>query len=316
MIASTEHVTLGRTDIRIAPLGVGTWAWGDRSFWGYGKSYGEQDIAEAFVASVQMGITLFDTAEGYAGGNSERLLGALVRKTHTQVVLATKFAPLPWRLTKQSLRPALNASLKRLGVETIDLYQIHHPYSLIPIEALMDTLADVVSEGKVRAVGVSNYNADDMKRAHAALEKHGIPLASNQVSYSLLKRAPEVNGVLDTCRALGVTLIAYSPLASGLLTGKYTTRHLPSGPRFFMFSMANMRKVEPVVDLLRQIGQEHGGKSPAQVAMNWLIAQGGIVPIPGAKHARQAVENAGTLSWSLTLAQIQALDEATRSWRR
>lgn len=310
-----EQITLGSTDIQVAPLGVGTWAWGDRGYWGYGRSYGEQDIKEAFVASVSKGITFFDTAEIYGGGTSERLLGELARKAPAPTVVATKFAPFPWRLTARSLMRALDASLSRLGVETIGLYQVHHPYSIIPIEAWMDALADAVADGKVRAVGVSNYSAEHVKRAHAALAKRGVPLASNQVNYSLLKRTPETNGIMETCRELGVTLIAYSPLASGLLTGKYTRHNRPSGPRFFMTAMTDMRQVEQVVDALRQVGQEHGGKTPAQVAMNWLIAQGNVLPIAGAKNVRQAVDNAGALGWVLTPAQLEAIDEATRAWR-
>lgn len=316
MTIVTEKISLGSSTIQVAPLGVGTWAWGDRGYWGYGTSYGEQDIQEAFVASIHKGITLFDTAEIYGGGTSERLLGHLLHKTKAPAILATKFAPFPWRLSARSLRQSLDASLKRLGVETVDLYQIHHPYSLIPIEALMDALADAVADGKVRAVGVSNYSAEHMKRAQAALAKRGVPLASNQVSYSLLKRTPEINGVLHACRESGVSLIAYSPLAGGLLTGKYTTRKRPSGPRFFMSATTDMQHVEHVVDMLRQVGQEHGGKTPAQVAMNWLIAQGNVLPIPGAKHVRQAADNAGALGWTLTSAQIEAIDELTRRWRR
>jgi aryl-alcohol dehydrogenase-like predicted oxidoreductase len=312
MSGGTEPITLGRTDIQVAPLGVGTWAWGDQGYWGYGKTYGEQDINEAFVTSMNKGITLFDTAETYGGGTSERLLGKLVRKSRAPAVIATKFAPLPWRLTPRSLTQALTASLKRLGVATIDLYQIHHPYSIIPIEALMDALADAVADGKIRAVGVSNYNADQMQRAHAALAQRGVPLASNQVSYSLLQRTPEGDGVLATCRDLGITLIAYSPLAGGLLTGKYTARNRPSGPRFFLSATTNMQHVEHVVATLRQIGQEHHGKTPAQVAMNWLIAQGNVLPIPGAKNTRQAADNAGALGWTLTPAQMEAIAAATR----
>lgn len=314
MQALQAPITLGGV-MQSAPLGVGAWAWGDRGFWGYGKGYGLQDVSEAFLASVNAGITLFDTAEVYARGESERILGELIRKSQAEVVIATKFAPFPWRLTAQTLAPALDASLRRLGVECVDLYQIHWPYSLLSIESLMDALADVVAAGKVRAVGVSNYTAEQMRRAHAALQRRGIPLASNQVQYSLLKRAPEVNGILDACRELHVTLIAYSPLAQGLLTGKYSASNPPGGPRFFSFWMSNLYAMQQVVDLLQQIGQQHGGKTPGQVALNWLIAQGNVLPIPGAKTVRQAAENAGALGWTLTAKEQEALDQATRVWR-
>ncbi|MCU0490701.1 MAG: aldo/keto reductase [Chloroflexaceae bacterium] len=316
MTLTRETIMLGSTNLHTAPLGVGAWSWGDSGFWGYGKGYGQHDVAEAFVASTNSGITFFDTAEVYGNGTSERILGELVRKSRSPVLIASKFAPLPWRLSPRSLRGALDASLKRLGVSQIALYQIHWPYTLLPLEGLMEALADAVAEGKVQAVGVSNYSAEQMQRAHAVLARRGVPLASNQVHYSLLKRTPEVNGVLDTCRQLNVTLIAYSPLAQGLLTGKYNAGQKPEGVRRFTqpFAESNLRAIEPVITLLREIGEGHGGKSPGQVALNWLICQEGVLPIPGAKNARQASSNAGALGWALTAAEQQALGEATSAW--
>jgi aryl-alcohol dehydrogenase-like predicted oxidoreductase len=182
---------------------------------------------------------------------------------------------------------------------------------------MMDALADAVAEGKIRAVGVSNFSAEQMYRAHEALARRGVPLASNQVYYSLLNRAPEVNGVLQACRELDTVLIAFSPLVQGLLTGKFgpnTPR--PRGPRAFTHYTTDMQKLQTVLDLLRQIGQQHGDKKPGQVALAWLIAQGGVMPIPGAKNARQAAENAGALAIALTPDEQAALDEATRHWRR
>jgi aryl-alcohol dehydrogenase-like predicted oxidoreductase len=231
MITIGDTIALGSSDLRVAPLGVGTWAWGDTLFWGYGRGYGKSEVAAAFHSSLNAGITLFDTAELYGTGTSERILGQLARSTEQPIVIASKFMPYPWRLSAKSLRGALDASLKRLQIERIDLYQIHFPALLIGIPALMDAMADAVAEGKIRAVGVSNYSAAQMQTAHAALARRGIPLATNQVEYSLLKRAPEVNGVLATCRELGVTLIAYSPLAMGRLPGKYRHGVAPGGAR-------------------------------------------------------------------------------------
>ncbi len=311
-------ITIGTTDLQVVPLGVGAWSWGDNRFWGYGKHYDQHDIREAFVASVNANITFFDTAEIYGYGTSERLLGELVRKSRMPVVVASKFAPLPWRFSARTLRQALDASLQRLGLECIDLYQVHWPFTFLSIDALMDAMADAVAEGKIRAVGVSNYSAAQMRQAHAALARRSVPLAANQVHYSLLKRSPEVNGVRAACNELQVTLIAYTPLAQGLLTGKYSLEQRPEGPRRLtpFFSSANLRAVAPVIDLLRQIGKEHGGKTPGQVALNWLICQGNVIPIPGAKNARQASANAGALGWALSKDQIAALDHATRAWQR
>lgn len=182
----------------------------------------------------------------------------------------------------------------------------------------MDALVEAVKQGKVRQVGVSNYGAETTKRAHDRLSQHGIRLASNQVHYSLLNRAPETNGLLQTCRDLEVTLIAYSLLAQGLLTGKYVpgdSHERPAGlvRRFGRsFSEANLRKIEPVVDLLREIGTAHG-REPSQVALNWLVGQERVLPIPDAKNERQARQNGGALGW--TMSEEERLDLATLGWR-
>src|SRR3954447_17583740 len=270
---TTERITIGQSDIVTTPLGVGTWAWGDSRLWNYGKGYGREDVAGAFEASIAAGVTFFDTAEIYGRGESERILGEQVRASNAPIIVATKFAPYPWRFSARTLRGALDASLRRLGLARVDLYQIHFPYTILSIPALMDALADAVAEGKVRAVGVSNYSAPQMQRAHEALARRGVPLASNQVQYSLLWRQPERNGVLATCQALGITLIDYSPLAQGRLTGSYGPGKRPADWRRWQpdFSEASLRRNAGLLDLLHGIGQDHGGKTVVQVALNWLI---------------------------------------------
>lgn len=249
----------------------------------------------------------------YSHGASERRLGELARGK--DVLIATKFPPSPFSRT-ENMPQALDASLARLGRDSVDLYQHHFPSNRVSIPKLMELMADAVAARKVKAVGVSNYSAEQMQIAHAALARHGIPLASNQVEYSLLHRQPEVNGVLDACRELGVTLIAYQPLASGALTGKYLTEARPTGFRRFMpyFRRHNLEAVEPVVNLLREIGARYG-KTPAQIALRWLIENENVLPIPGAKNSKQAADNAGALSFSLTAAEIEALDQITLAWR-
>lgn len=306
-------------DLKVAPLGVGAWAWGTSRVWGYGKEYGRQDVGDAFRASMAEGVTLFDTAEIYGNGASERIIGEILVEGGFEEtpIIATKFAPLPYRVSPRTLIQAVDRSLERLGVSTIDLYQIHFPSPLPRSNGLMDALAEVVREGKVRRVGISNYGAEATRRAHARLASHGVQLASNQVQYSLLQRAPETNGVLDACRELDVTLIAYSPIAQGLLTGKYGPgAGRPAGlvRRFGRaFGEQNLKRVEPVVSLLREIGEVHG-KEPAQVALNWLVGQG-TLPIPGAKYERQARQNAGAIGWSMNGEEREKLDLATLGWR-
>ena len=304
----------------VAPLGVGAWAWGTTRLWGYGKEYNRRDVGEAFRASMAEGVTLVDTAEMYGNGASERIIGEILRERGFEgtPVIATKFAPLPYRFSAKSLLKAVDRSLERLGIETIDLYQIHFPNPIFRINTLMDALAETVKAGKVRRVGVSNYSADQMQRAHEQLASHGVSLASNQVEYSLLQRAPETNGVLEASRDLGVTLIAYSPIAQGLLTGKYGPGgDRPSGIVRRMgssFSEQNLKKIEPVVEILREIGGAHD-KEPVQVALNWLIMQRNAFPIPGAKNEHQARQNAGTLGWEMTGEEAEKLELATLGWR-
>src|SRR5262249_21975483 len=162
-----------------------------------------------------------------------------------------------------------------------------------------------------RAVGVSNFDADQMRRTHSVLAKRRIPLASNQVEYSLLDRSPERNGVFDTCRELGVTLIAYSPLAMGMLTGKYTPDNPPPFPPSRQYNGEYLSRIQPLIASMKEIGESHGGKTPAQVALNWVICKGAI-PIPGAKTVTQAQHNAGALGWRLTDSEVTALDEKSR----
>ena len=315
-----SELTIGLADeLNIAPLGVGAWAWGTTRLWGYGKEYDRSDVGKAFRASMAEGVTLVDTAEMYGNGASERIIGEILREGGFEgtPVIATKFAPLPYRFSAKSLLEAVDKSLERLGIETIDLYQIHFPNPIFKISSLMDALAETVKAGKVRRVGVSNYGADQMKRAHDRLASYGVSLASNQVEYSLLRRAPETNGVLQASRDLGVTLIAYSPIAKGLLTGKYGPGDRPVGLVRRMgraFSEQNLKKIEPVVNILREIGEAHN-KQPAQVALNWLITQGNVFPIPGAKNEFQARQNAGALGWEMASEEAEKLHLATLGWR-
>ena len=305
-----QTVQLGPNGPVVPALGVGTWSWGDSLFWQYGNGYDDQDVKQAFDASISAGITFFDTAEVYGTGKSESLLGDFMRQVDSPIQVATKYFPLPWRISASSLSDALTASLKRMQVDAIALYQIHQPFSfLVSQKALMNALADEVEKGRILSVGVSNYSEAQMRQAHKFLGDRGIPLAVNQMQYSLLYRQIEDNGVLKAARELGVTILAYSPLAQGLLTGKYSPQAgvKPTGARSISpkFKPNYLKRIMPLLETLDEIGQVHQ-KTPAQVALNWLIAQG-AVPIPGAKNAKQAVENAGALGWSLTDQEVTLL---------
>jgi len=316
-----NETSLGKSNLQVSRLGVGAMTWGDPSGFArwtpaklaYGGAHGFEEEKHAFEASVTAGVTLFDTAAMYSNGASERRLGELARGR--EVILATKFPPSPFSRT-EDMPKELDASLARLGQKSVDLYQHHFPTNRVSIPKLMELMADAVEARKVMAVGVSNYSAEQMRIAHEALSRRDIPLASNQVEYSLLHRQPEVNGVLDTCRELGITLIAYQPLASGALTGKYASGARPTGLRRFMgyFRGKGLEAVAPVVALLREIGEQYS-KNPAQVALRWLIENESVLPIPGAKNGKQAADNAGALSFRLTPEEINVLNQATMAWR-
>lgn len=319
-----EHKTsLGRSELQVPRMGVGAMTWGDPkglarlhpATTAYGGAHGIEEEKRALVVSLEAGVNLFDTAAFYSLGAAELRLGELARGQ--DVLIASKF-PGGFSFKADDFPKELEASLARLERDSIDLYQHHFPNNKISIPKLMNLLADAVETGKVKAVGVSNYSAEQMREAYAALAKRGIPLASNQVEYSLLHRQPESNGVLDACQELGITLIAYSPLAGGMLTGKYSSQNRAGG--FFrrilpQYSRKAMDAMQPVIKLLSQIGERYS-KTPSQIALRWLIENPNVLPIPGAKNGKQAAENSGALTFSLTLDEIESLNQATMAWRK
>ncbi|WOK99535.1 hypothetical protein Cni_G08247 [Canna indica] len=312
-----EKVKLGGSDLKVTKLGIGAWSWGDTTYWNdFQWDVRKVKAAKAaFNASIDGGITFFDTAEVYGAGilgavNSETLLGRFIKerqeKEPVEVAVATKFAALPWRLGRGSVLSALKDSLARLGLSSVELYQLHWPGIWGNEGRYIDGLGDAVEQGLVKAVGVSNYSEKRLRDAYNQLKKRGIPLASNQVNYSLIYRTPEENGVKATCDELGVTLIAYSPIAQGALTGKYTPENPPTGPRGRIYTPEFLQKLQPLITRIKEIGQNYG-KTPTQVVLNWLIAQDNIVPIPGAKNAEQATEFLGALGWRLTEQEIEEM---------
>ncbi|MDO9018041.1 MAG: aldo/keto reductase [Deltaproteobacteria bacterium] len=311
-------VALGPSTLRVPSLGVGAWSWGDARYWGYGARHTSRDVLDAFMASVEGGARLFDTAEVYGHGASEQVLGWLARRSGAPVVLATKYAPLRGRGGAGALLPALRGSLRRMGVARVDLYQVHWADTEeASIDELMAALADAVAEGLVTAVGVSNFSAEEMRRAHAALARRGVALASNQVRYNALHRAPETDGVLDACRELGASLLAYSPLEQGVLLGSYAPGRVPSGPRGEApwFAAEHLAAAQPIAALLRSLGAAEGDRPPEQVALNWLRAKPGVIPLAGARNGEQAARNVGALGWTLSDEAVARIDEATARWR-
>jgi aryl-alcohol dehydrogenase-like predicted oxidoreductase len=222
--------------------------------------------------------------------------------------------PSPWKVgVTSALTSAAEASLERLGIETIDLYQIHGPISLRSHEALAEALATAHAKGLVKAVGVSNYSIKETRSIDAALRKRDLRLASNQIEFSLLRDMPEKVGLLDCCRELGVVPLAYSPIGQGRLTGKYSTSNPP--PKSRSFSNHPMAAVDKIVAELQRVGTAQGDHTPSQVALAWIIAKG-AVPIPGAKNRKQAEDNAGALGWHLSAEDMDALDSVALYGKR
>lgn len=309
-------VRLGESDLEVAPLGVGCWSWGDRRYWRYGEEHGAREVVDAFGACLDAGLALFDTAESYGWGEGEKILGWLARKSGRDLVLATKFAPLTGRGGASAIAKGLAGSLKRLGVPRVALYQLHWAdIEEAPIAAWMDALADAHDQGLVRAVGVSNFRASELREAHAALARRGVPLATCQVRWSLLHRAPEADGVLDACRELGVTLLAYSPLEQGILAGTYGPGRLPPDLRAEApwFAAENLAAAAPLVASLRAMGEARG-VGPGAIALAWLLARG-AVPLAGARDGAQAAANARALGVTLEADEIAALEASTERWR-
>jgi aryl-alcohol dehydrogenase-like predicted oxidoreductase len=309
---ASDRIALAGSDVSIPPLGVGTWAWGDKGTWGmggYDTSLTEESVAEAWDACIEAGVVLFDTAEVYGGGESERIIGRMMARNNSvrgRVVIATKFMPSPWKVNVRSaLTSAARRSVERLGIDCIDLYQIHGPISLRSHDAIAEALAAAKQERLVKAVGVSNYSVKETRSMDAALRRHGLRLATNQVEYSLLRAMPERVGLLAACADLEVVVLDYSPIGQGRLTGKYSAANPPPGRR--TFSAHPMADVDAVVSVLRRVGEAHDGRTPSQVALAWLIAKG-TVPIPGAKNRTQAEDNAGALGWRLSDEEMGALD--------
>jgi aryl-alcohol dehydrogenase-like predicted oxidoreductase len=308
-----EMRRLGASGITVSAIGAGTWSWGDGPYWGYGAAPDRGELAAAFRASLDGGVTFFDTAELYGGGGAERVLGALAREAGRPIVIASKFTPYPHRLSPRTLHTALDGTLARLGVATLDLYLIHWPYTVLTTPAMMDALAETVRAGKVRTVGVCNFSATNMRRAHDRLARSGIPLAANEVRYNVLARQAETNGVLAACRELDVALIAHSPLVHGLL-GEAGLRPV-AGPRRFLpaYRGARLRAIAAVAATLGGIARARD-RTPAQVALNWLLSKDErISPIPGTRRPAHARANAGALGWRLTDDEMATIDRASTS---
>jgi len=313
---------LGRSQIAISAIGLGCWQFSEGHGFagGYWPALPQETVNQIVAASLSAGITWFDTAEFYGAGRSEAALAKALNaagKKNGEVVVATKWWPI--MRTAGNIKATITDRLAFLAPFGIDLYQIHQPFAFASTAAQMDAMADLVADHSIRTVGVSNFSAGKMRAAHKALAARGIPLVSNQVRYSLLCRGIETNGILHAAKELGITIIAYSSLAQGVLSGKFhrdpdLIRSRP-GPRKWMtaFRRRGLERSRPVVTALEEIGRTHGATS-SQIALSWLVQFNGktVVVIPGATSVTQAVENAGATGVRLTDGELKHLDELSR----
>jgi aryl-alcohol dehydrogenase-like predicted oxidoreductase len=313
---------LGKSGLQVTPIGLGVMEFsGGGSLLGHAFPVMTQEQKNAVIqTALDGGINWFDTAEIYGGGVSESSLASGLKaagKQPGEVVIATKWSPI--LRTARNISVTINDRLHFLDGFPVDLYYIHQPVSFSSPEAEMDAMADLVEAGKIRAVGVSNFNVARMLRAHAALEKRGLHLATNQVRYSLVDRRIETNGTLEAARQLGVAITAYTPLGSGLLSGKYHKNPELLKKKSFFWRGRIQRHMEasrPLVAALEEIGQKYQA-TPAQVALNWVIWFHGelVVTIPGATTTKQAAENAAAMRFRLSDDELARLDELSRVFR-
>jgi aryl-alcohol dehydrogenase-like predicted oxidoreductase len=311
---------LGQTDIEVTPIGLGVmqFAGGAGVFRAMFDGLSQSEMNAIVGAALEGGINWFDTAEMYGRGRSERALATGLNAAGRQdngVVVCTKWFPI--LRTAGNIARTIDVRLHHLDGYKIDHYIVHQPWGFSSTEAEMNAMADLVEAGKIRSVGVSNFNVDQMCRAHKALAERGIKLATNQVQYSLLERGIERSGVLQVAKDLGVSIVSWGPLASGLLTGKFhkdpqSLARTPAGRR--MRLSRHIERAKPVIDALDEISQRYN-VTIAQVALNWLVNFNGetVLAIPGASKVHQAQEAAGAMQFKLDEAHMAQLDEVSRT---
>ena len=309
---------LGKSDLKVTPIGLGCWQFSKKQNMA-GKFWPklEDDLINHIVkTSIEGGINWFDTAEVYGNGASEKALAKALTnngKKPGEILIATKWWPM-FR-TASNILKTIDQRLDALSPFPIDLYQIHQPWGFSNEKAEMEAMAKLVKELKIRYIGVSNFSAAKMRSAWETLQKEGIPLVSNQVRYSLLDRKIESNGVLQTAKELGITIIAYSPLAQGLVTGKFhenpeLLKNIGIRKHTSLFKPAGLERSRPLINTVRELAIKYG-VSTSQVALNWLINFHGdiVVAIPGATKESQATENTGAMVFSMTAEDLSLLDQ-------
>jgi aryl-alcohol dehydrogenase-like predicted oxidoreductase len=293
---------------RVSRVGLGTWQFGSRE-WGYGADYAAGPARDIVHRALDLGVTLFDTAEIYGFGRSERILGEALGDARGSVVVASKVFPVaPFPAV---VRNRFEASARRLQLDRIPLYQVHQPNPVVPDSVTMTGMGELLREGRIGAVGVSNYSLRRWQAADTAL---GRPVVSNQVQFSLAHPRP-LEDLVAFAEREGRMVMAYSPLAQGLLGGRYSPEHRPGGVRAMnpLFGTENLRRVEPLLALLREVAAAHDAK-PAQVALAWLLGLPQVVVIPGASSVEQLESNVAAADLELSATEQADLTAAARAF--
>ncbi|EUA10733.1 aldo/keto reductase family protein [Mycobacterium kansasii 732] len=294
---------------KVSRIGLGTWQFGSRE-WGYGDRYASGAARDIVQRALELGVTLFDTAEVYGFGRSERILGEALGDQRDKVAVASKILPIaPFPAV---IKQRAQASARRLQLDRIPLYQVHQPNPVVPDSVIMPGMRELLDGGKIGAAGVSNYSLARWRKADAAL---GRPVISNQVHFSLAHPGA-LDDLVPFAERENRVVIAYSPLAQGLLGGKYGVDNRPGGVRAVnqLFSSENLRRIEPLLQTLRDVAAEVDAK-PAQVALAWLISLPGVVAIPGASSVEQLEFNVAAADLELSAESREALTKAAKAFR-
>jgi len=306
-----EYRLLGKSELSVSVIGLGTWPLGE-------KGWGPIDETEAIATihkAIDCGINLIDTAPLYGNGRSEEIVGKAIKACRQRVIIATKCGihlgenSFVNDLRPQSIRKELEDSLKRMGIEVIDLYQCHWPDPNTPIEDTMGEMLKMKDEGKIRYIGVSNFDTSLLQRAQKAA-----PVASNQVQYSLLNREIE-RRLIPFCKEQGVGILAYGPLGGGILSGKYKQKPIfnADDARSFLYAYYEepyWSRIQTLLKDLEQVSKRYG-KPISQVALNWVRQQPGISTVlVGARNPKQAEANAAAGTWQLSAEDLASIKKA------
>lgn len=301
-----DYVTIGKSDLKVSAVGFGAWQAGKR---GWGSDYTDEDSVNAIRFALESGVNLIDTAEIYGNGHSEEVVSRAIKDfPREEIVIATKISASHFKF--DNVLKAAEHSLRRLGTDYIDLYQLHWPDGYIRISETISAMEKLVDDGKIRYIGLCNFPRALIEEIYDHLKKNEI--VSDQMRYNIIQNEVE-DDLVPYLKYKGISLIAWSPIAKGLLSGKYDANNLPNDPVRTddpLFRQENIVKFAPLIDKLREVAEKRG-KTMAQVSLNFLLSKDAIV-IPGAKNPKQVQENIGAAGWRLSEKEMGEIEELSK----